>query len=675
MRDVRLTKVERLLLPLILLVALLVRMMELRNAPLWEDEAESSINGLSILQHGVPTESYLGLPIFENTLVRTWEGHPEYEFRDISYSDRGVAVYHGWLPLYAIATALRIAGIEPDQPERRTARTNNHEIWLRTYVPRIPSVLFGLISMLALFAAARRLYGREAGWAALLLAALVSAHVEMSTQARYYGATLATHSLCAWMMTAVWQDGRRRYWLGLAVSLILLFHSHLVTFAVVCVAFSILLPWVSRQPGFWKNILLAGSLGAAGTVPWLILSGFLGHSTNIPHGWTLLTFPNDLFVYPKQRPMFAVLYAAGFIVTSVAVLIRKKETRIGAIFGAHARTLAWLYAWMLVAYGMFFACMPAASFFFDRISVPLLVPALLLAAVVLAGFVRLAGPKYSPVLIAPVTLIFLLVAGVRLAQEKPEHRGEWRAVRTALQYLSELRYDPETRFYATPNEHLVLTYYSGLPVQSIAPVRKKFLESYKGPIVLFEKEEFHTQPASWLAVQAQARAAGIELSQTDAEKLAARLGTLAKRRRIVHNVMSVFPRLESLPAYTDADRFARTRDEEERSMAKKSLTGNPLFRAFEMTRFSDWWKLFFYRFVDPKSRMGAGLNYARRISNSSATVVPGWVIYYSPAPCTTQLTGEQQGSDIPALTFSAQPNHPAASGAQDSGSGSRLTCR
>src|SRR5688500_6480722 len=99
----------------ILVLAIAVRASHLHHPALFIDEAESAVNAMAILEHGYPADEYLGLPIFENTLVRPWPGgHPEYEFRDVSYSDRGVAVYHGWVPLYAMAASFRAAGIEPD---------------------------------------------------------------------------------------------------------------------------------------------------------------------------------------------------------------------------------------------------------------------------------------------------------------------------------------------------------------------------------------------------------------------------------------------------------------------------------------------------------------------------------------------------------------------------------
>ena len=104
---------EKALAGALVLLALVLRGAWLGSPLLWIDEAESAINALTIVDHGVPVDHHLGLPLYENTLVRPWPESAEYEFRDLSYSDRGLAVYHSWLPLYAIAGALRLAGVTP----------------------------------------------------------------------------------------------------------------------------------------------------------------------------------------------------------------------------------------------------------------------------------------------------------------------------------------------------------------------------------------------------------------------------------------------------------------------------------------------------------------------------------------------------------------------------------
>ena len=106
---------------LVLLVAaagLGLRLLYLDAQPFWVDEAESSINALTILQKGYPANEYLGVPIYENTLLWKWPESAEYEFRDVSYSERGSAVYHGWFPLYPIAGLLCSTASSRTKPGR-----------------------------------------------------------------------------------------------------------------------------------------------------------------------------------------------------------------------------------------------------------------------------------------------------------------------------------------------------------------------------------------------------------------------------------------------------------------------------------------------------------------------------------------------------------------------------
>ena len=91
---------------------------------------------------------------------------------------------------------------------------------------------------------------------------------------------------------------------------------------------------------------------------------------------------------------------------------------------------------------------------------------------------------------------------------------------------------------------------------------------------------------------------------------------------------------------------------------------NPLLRAYQLRDWSDWWPLFFYRFVDPEKRMGENLNYAQRIRTARAEVLDcAWVLYHCPpltmvrdVPTAQVLTG---GASAAARRSSAFTNAPS----------------
>jgi hypothetical protein len=126
-----------------------------------------------------------------------------------------------------------------------------------------------------------------------------------------------------------------------------------------------------------------------------------------------------------------------------------------------------------------------------------------------------------------------------------------------------------TRIYALPFENLALTFAAGLPVQSIAPVRKSFLDDYAGRILIIDP---------------------IANSKNDAQ---ASIGA---------------------PAHD-------------------GLWQNPaIFRGFESFTLDTFWINFFYRFVNPSSRSGAGANFAGREAEARVLSMPGgWVVYDCPA--------------------------------------------
>jgi len=58
------------ILAILVLVALGLRGYRLGAPALWVDEAESALNALTIVADGLPGDSYLGQPLYENTLMR-----------------------------------------------------------------------------------------------------------------------------------------------------------------------------------------------------------------------------------------------------------------------------------------------------------------------------------------------------------------------------------------------------------------------------------------------------------------------------------------------------------------------------------------------------------------------------------------------------------------------------
>ena len=609
----------------LLVVGTGLRLWEAGVAPLWEDEAESSINAQTILDHGVPTDRFLGQPIYENVMFRPWPGNREYEFKDLSYSARGVVAYHGWLPLYSIAGSMAVFGQAPDHLTGSLVPQHGREtLWWRTFVPRAPAVLFGLVFMVLMYLLGRSMGGPAAGWSALVYAAIAKKNVYYGSQARYYSLTLMLIAGCGWALWGIARRGRWRDYLLGAIALVLLFHTHITSCLGMCVVGAVSLPWHRAHKRGWVKRGVLFLIVLMGTLPWLWWTGFLENTKGIPAAWRMAGFWAVVYEYLTQRPVELVLFFLGMTVALLASVIgRRMPRRVVEAFGARRGVYLFLSVWACVMFVTFAGCMPAASFFATRLSLMIAVPCMLLAAMILSSVAYMVSHRWAPVL-APLAVFVLLAGSGRLLKDTaPDGQSDsFEGVRTVMGYLDEAGFPDGTRLYATPNGHLVLTYYTGLPIQSVAPIRKTFLDTYPGEVVIFRKAKYAPPPRVG-RVMALAREAGAALDQEQARDWVERLYSRVQREEVIGEVASVVPRIKPIPDYLQPVLESQRRETESmRDMLGWHMSSALMFRGFTIRTSPNWWQTYQYRFVDPASRSGKHVNYADRVRSAVAVALP-----------------------------------------------------
>jgi hypothetical protein len=552
----------------IFLIALLLRGWNLGDRWPQRDEAESGINALTILEHGIPVRNYLGMPVYENTLVKPWPDNSEYEFRDSSYSDRGIAIYHGWLPLYVMAATFRATGVRPDLPQDRPRVMHDEpEMRARTRAARLPAVLFAGVFLAAVYAAGCVMSGRIAGASAMAIAAFAAPCVEYGRQARYYSAALAFGTLA---FLALWQLTRRGTWGSYgfwASSLLLLFFSYAVAFAAALGAWLVVMPWALRRPDAVRKSLVAVALLTVAIVPWLVLTGAIHNHTGIPPARSLLVFPRDYAAYLAEHlPLGIGLGLIGLWLGMLAIAGPRLANRFVLPFQARLPAAAFALTWVLIGFLAFVLVVPASSLFMGRVKLGTVGPVIVLVGILLEAGARAIAPTrigWLPVL-AAVAMVVVSFGALR----KMISPLRWRE--PGFRFVEEfpgLNAERGTKIYALPLDNLALTFAAGLPVQSIAPVRKSFLDQYPGRVLI----------------------------------------------------------IDSVPRAEPQARSVRT-------ATNDGLWQNPaMFKGFESYELDDFWGNFFYRFVDPASRTGSRANFAERISNANRRLLPsGWVVYDCP---------------------------------------------
>jgi hypothetical protein len=609
------------------------------------DEAESAINALTILQSGLPRGVYLGMPIFENCLIEPWPDHPEYEFRDSSYSASGVAIYHGWLPLYSMALSMKAMGVAPDEPSPTLAvRHDEGEVARRVIAARLPSLGFSVAFLIFLFLSARDLFGTDSALAAVLVGAIGRPLVYMGHEARYYSATLALTTACCWGIWRVYKLRRWRDHIVAGMLIGLLFYTHMLACAVVCAMFALVIAamvWKEKTAGkpaaIWGVLakgVFVGAIVAVVAAPWLLLTGFLQQRAHLPAAREFLSFPADLIWYPIIHQPFLLFPLLGLVWLIIALVFRKWLPR-GATrpLARHERQLLFLTVWIGVGILAFTLLIPAASYFYKRLTLVVVGPGIVWGAMILACAVRARWKRYS-IIITPILLAAIVsicgMSYIPLLENDPATRAY-----QAIDRLRELHLDPRTKLYCTPNDQLALVYLTGLPVQSVAPIRKSFIDSYPGPMLIIDSGFPHL-PLPPRDIIDVAKAEGETLTLEQADAIAMPMTTRLQRELLRGKVASVDspppddPDIS--PKLTNAVELAQKEKTAEAIDSFMRLGCNtPVLRGFKLRDWADWWPVFFYRFVDPQSRMGDRLNYASRIKSARAEVLPNaWVFYYCP---------------------------------------------
>jgi hypothetical protein len=600
---------------LLVVVAVALRGYRLGSSSLWVDEAESALNALTIVADGVPSAHFLGQPIYENTLVRPWPENPEYEFRDISYSDRGLAVYHSWLPLYSIAAAFRLAGVTPDDARQgtplRDASRAEIEYW--TAVPRLPAVALSALSVVAAWGLGRLIQGKPAAFALAFAVATSDFFVDAGRQARYYSASVAGSTICGLAIWNAWRRGRLsdHALAGLAVGV--LFHIHSVSAVAMSTLYIAASPMGRHQSRLWLRMLMAGAVGAVLIVPWAAWSGLLSQTNWTPAARGYIDLRMVLSSLPSNPAIWLAL-AVGLGWWAVA---SRPESPLSEQWRRpileSATGLAFAAGWLAVSYLSFFALMPAASFFPYRLNLMINVPLTLAVSLLVAaaGHAVRSGAVFLPT----VGMAIILVLWSELPPRLPRPSDD--SMTAFIGMVRDWSLGPGGRMFASPNEHLVLTYYSGRPVQSIFPVRREWLDQFANDLIILESRSYDVLSSA--SVHEAARRQGRVLTEAEAVSRAREARAIATRFDLSASGVSVVPPTRTPDAIDEA--LVGMVRHSTRVALQRFLRATPLGRDQTLSTWQDFRNAFYYWFSDPARRQGMGLNYRACRAQARATVL------------------------------------------------------
>jgi hypothetical protein len=476
------------------------------------------------------------------------------------------------------------------------------------------------------------MYGNPTGLAALTLVTFSPKCIWLAQQARYYSAALAFSTLALWSLLRLRDAPRRRDFALAGLVLVLLFHTSSLAFAIVGLTSLALAPPILRQRGWRSGVGVALAVLTAGILPWLLWTGYLQHSGRIPMARSLLEF-EDYFLYARAHSGRIAAGLAGLLLLALAWRRRERlPARLSREVKAIRAPLVLLATWIPTAYFGFQMLVPAASCSLVRMSHNLLASSILACAVGTTFVARLILPSAAAPAAVSASLALLLGSGSFLNWQR-RNPYEAKAIKETIEVLRAREFSADARIYSLPYQQFCLSFYTGLPVQSIAPVRREFLDSYSGEILLLEVASRLPAPP-WSAVLREAGAHGARIGEHEARAWIPKLTALMIRAELSPLVHSFEPDPGLVPEWAAgaADSLRRGAETSLHGRFDYAIDNPAMFKGWEPLAFDDFWPAFFYRFVDPKRRSGEDLNYAGRLADAEALLLPSnWVVLRIPA--------------------------------------------
>jgi mannosyltransferase len=281
---------------------------------------------------------------------------------------------------------------------------------------RTLSVLFGVVSIIAVWALGRRLFGSQAGVVAALLVAVNAFHVRYSQQARGYSLLMLLVTLSTYFFVCMLEDpSQRNRRLYLATSA-LAFYTHFFAVLVIAAQFVSLLlfdrerrrsaPWVTT--GAWMAILFAPG------IVFLLLKN-QGQLDWIP-AVTPRSISDSLVLFAGQDGPWLLIAFVG--VGALALIPSMKRSSSGQ---TKKFAIALIALWVLLPIVLLLLASFVKPLFVARY-LTLCLPGLVLLAA--AGLQTLKLPVRAGAL---ALLVMLSLLGIRSYYAGlPDEREEWR---------------------------------------------------------------------------------------------------------------------------------------------------------------------------------------------------------------------------------------------------------
>jgi len=442
----------------------------LSNVPLWQDEAESALNSLTISSENlIPKGSADENP----ALLHEWAlyfkaNDPKYEYLPTHFLETPYVTLHGWLPIYFIRLGIEIFG-------------------KNEFGPRFFSVVFFGLSLATLYMMIRQNSSPALALCVVAYFSLIPTMLGFAMQARYYAYTLFFNMLGVfsfWRFTQNQSGVRFGIW---AASEVMLYYTFLPAFFLHQVVFALFM-LLTRRDLLRKYITYAIFVGMF-ALPHILVTKFPMLALRIPARHSidavslLMLFP--FLEWNLLLVLSAIAFFSIFIVRSVKNALQRTSFEAGWNFDLLCFLMVWV-GYIFISYTS-----PKASFY-TRVFLPII------PFVIYAAFSRISPGgdshrDFNNLRIITFACIFLLLFANPIRKSNAANVGDLFALKfkpnqgqtsdpswvlNALEYIKHT--GARKPLILTSFDHFVVAYYSDYKVDLLWPLKKEYIDNLEG---------------------------------------------------------------------------------------------------------------------------------------------------------------------------------------------------
>lgn len=440
------------LLSIIILLGLALRFAEPGGRYLWQDEAETVINSLQVMEDGYPHGVFKGKPLFENASFISSDD-PKYAYESTNYYGTKFERNKGWLTYYYQALFLRTFGFS-------------------TFSARLPFVLLFAFSAVLLYLLAKKLFSYQVGLIALFLYAINVVSVHYESQARYYTLVVLLTLICLYVFYQALTIRSWKWYVFSSLALVFLFYTHVAAAFTMCLFFIIShIYFNKRLAAIWNpKVILTLVVSISIFIPWAVLvkfwiAGQLFPQSTVKLLWIvvfLIVFTAYGYVkwlFFRKIPHFVPLFSPLNYIISFVLIAAVIEPLLIPLDSLYSRIFISIYPIL---------CLLGAYYFYSMVK---------------KNQWRLLVKKYSLPLIS-VIFSFLLLGYV--AREEPAfYKTEW--VQASIDYLDSQNVTKDTPIFVS-YQHFPFMVYSDYNVDLVWPIRKSYIDEYQGTMYFIVDE-------------------------------------------------------------------------------------------------------------------------------------------------------------------------------------------